>query len=79
MKKVLTSITALCLIALLNSCATQPMDPAAVEAKVDSLAASKIESASAAAIKECETRMATEVKYKTDSLVNAAQVANAPL
>ena len=79
MKKVLTIIPALCLIALLNSCGEKAMDPAAVEAKVDSMAATKIEAAKANAISECETRMATEVKFKADSLVNAAQAANAPL
>lgn len=79
MKKVLTSITALCLIALLNSCGEKATDPAVVEARVDSMAAVKIDAASATAISDCETRMATEVKYKTDSLVNAATVANAPL
>jgi predicted small lipoprotein YifL len=79
MRKIITSVTALCLLALLNSCGEKAMDPAAVDAKVDSMAAAKIEAASASAIKECETRMATEVKFKTDSLVNAAQVANAPL
>jgi predicted small lipoprotein YifL len=79
MKKVLTSISALCLVALLNACGEKAMDPSAVQAKVDSMAASKIEAASATAISECETRMATEVKYKTDSLVNAAQMANAAL
>lgn len=79
MKKVLTSIVALSLVALLNSCGEKAMDPAAMQAKVDSLAATKIDAASAAAISECETRMATEVKFKTDSMVHAAQMANAPL
>ncbi len=79
MKKVLPSLTALCLLALLSSCGEKAMDPAAVAAKVDSLASSKIDAATADAIKECETRMATEVKFKTDSLVNAAQMANAAL
>ncbi len=79
MKRLLTSVPALCLIALLNSCGEKAMDPAAIEAKVDSMAAAKIEAARATAISECETRMATEVKFKTDSLVNAAQTANAPL
>ncbi|MCC7030113.1 MAG: hypothetical protein IT257_07400 [Chitinophagaceae bacterium] len=79
MKKIISSISVVCLLALLNSCGEKAMDPAALEAKVDSMAAAKIDAASASAIKECETRMATEVKFKTDSLVNAAQVANAPL
>lgn len=77
MKKVLTSITALSIVALLNSCGEKAMDPAAVQAKVDSMASAKIEAATASAITECETRMATEVKQKTDSLVHAAQMASA--
>ncbi|MBK7689645.1 MAG: hypothetical protein IPJ31_00475 [Bacteroidetes bacterium] len=77
MKKVLSSVMALSLLAILQSCGQKPMDPAAVAAKVDSLAAAKIDAATATAITECETRMATEVKFKTDSLVNAAQMANA--
>jgi predicted acetyltransferase len=77
MKKVLTTISALMLVVALHSCKEAKMDPAAVQAKVDSLASSKIEEANANAIQECETRMATEVKAMTDSLVNAAQIANA--
>ena len=50
----------------------------AVQAKVDSLAAIKIEEANAKATADCEARMATEVKAITDSLVQAAQTANAP-
>ncbi len=77
MKKVLTSFTAILLAVTLHSCNEAKMDPAAITAKVDSLAASKIEAANAAAITECETRMTTEVKAMTDSLVHAAQMANA--
>jgi hypothetical protein len=77
MKKVLLSFSALMLAFAFHSCTQAPMDPAAVQAKVDSMAASKIEAASAAAISECETRMATELKSTTDSLVHAAQMANA--
>lgn len=79
MKKILSAITALCLIAMLNSCAQEPMDPAIVQHKVDSLASIKIDEARAKAIIDCETRMATEVKFKTDSMVNAAIKANTPI
>ena len=65
-------------IALLQSCGGEAqMDPSAVQAKVDSLAASKIEEATAKATSECETRMTTEVKAMTDSIVHATQMANA--
>lgn len=70
-------MSAISSIALLNSCGQKAMDPAAVQAKVDSIANEKIKEISAKAISECETRMATEVKQKTDSLVHAAQMANA--
>lgn len=77
MKKVLTSIVAVTCIALLSSCGEKTVDPTIVQAKVDSIAAEKIKAVSATAIAECETRMATEVKQKTDSLIHAAQMANA--
>ena len=64
---------------LITSCNNQaPMDPAAVQAKVDSLAAGRIKDATAKATTDCETRMATEVKAMTDSIVNAAKAVNAP-
>jgi hypothetical protein len=50
------------------------VDPTLVTAQVDSLASSKIETASANATTECETRMATELKTMTDSIVNAKQM-----
>ncbi|KXK43956.1 MAG: hypothetical protein UZ11_BCD004000393 [Bacteroidetes bacterium OLB11] len=68
---------AVCMLALFSSCGEKPVDPAVIQAKVDSIANEKISALSASAISECETRMATEVKQKTDSLVNAAQMANA--
>lgn len=61
-------------IATLTSCGEKPMDPAAIQAKVDSLASSKIEEATAKATQECETRMATELKTMTDSIVHAKQM-----
>lgn len=78
MKKVLTFTTAVLFAMTLFSCNEAKMDPAAVQATVDSLAAGKIEAANAAAVQECETRMATEVKPMADSLVSAAKAANAP-
>ncbi|MBL7767038.1 MAG: hypothetical protein JNJ58_13130 [Chitinophagaceae bacterium] len=77
MKKVILSLSALGVLALFQSCGETTLDPAAVQAKVDSLASGKIKEAEALAIQECETRMATELKAVTDSLVNAAQMANA--
>jgi hypothetical protein len=53
------------------------MDPAAVQAKVDSLAAIKMQEIQANAAAECETRMTTELKSMTDSMVNAMQMAKA--
>ena len=79
MKKVFITMTAICIVAILNSCGEKAMDPAAVQAKVDSMAAIKIDAMSATAIADCEMRMATEVKAKTDSLVHVAQMANAAL
>ena len=62
---------------LLYSCNEAKMDPATVEAKVNELAAEKIKEAEAKATADCETRMATELKTMTDSMVHAAQMANA--
>ena len=78
MRKIIVSMGLLVSIALLQSCGGEAqMDPSAVQAKVDSLAASKIEEATAKATSECETRMTTEVKAMTDSIVHATQMANA--
>jgi len=78
MKKIILTFSALALVTLVQSCGEKAMDPMAVQAKVDSLAAIKIEEANAKATADCEARMATEVKAITDSLVQAAQTANAP-
>ena len=78
MRKIILSAGLLMSIAILQSCGgTTPMDPSAVQAKVDSMAASKIEDASAKATADCETRMATELKAMSDSIVHATQMANA--
>ncbi len=78
MRKIILSACLLFSIAAMQSCGEQAqMDPSAVQAKVDSLAAGKIEEATAKATSDCETRMATEVKAMTDSIVNATKIANA--
>jgi len=78
MRKIILSAALLVAIASLQSCGSETkMDPAAVTAKVDSLASAKIEAASAKATTDCETRMTTEVKAMTDSIVHAAQASTA--
>lgn len=77
MKKVVFSLLSLTMIVMMQSCGETQMDLATVQAKVDSMAASKIEAMNATATSECETRMATEVKSMADSIVHAAQMANA--
>ena len=78
MKKIITTFAIVGFIATLQSCNNQTaVDLAAVTAQVDSLASAKIETASANATTECETRMATELKTITDSIVNAKQMETA--
>lgn len=78
MRKMIYGAMLMVSIAILQSCGEQAqMDPAAVQAKVDSLAAGKIEEMTAKATAECETRMATEVKAMADSIVNAAKAKTA--
>ena len=78
MRKIILSAGLLLSIAMMQSCGGQAeMDPSAVQAKVDSLAAGKIEEATAKATSDCETRMSTEVKAMADSIVHATQMANA--
>jgi hypothetical protein len=75
MKKIITVFAVIGFIATLPSCNNETtMDLATVTAKVDSLASSKIETATATATTECETRMATELKTLTDSIVSAKQM-----
>ncbi|HOZ52252.1 MAG TPA: hypothetical protein PLU17_10370 [Chitinophagaceae bacterium] len=78
MRKIILSAILLISVATVQSCGEQAqMDPSAVQAKVDSLAATKIEEATAKSTSDCETRMATEVKAMADSIVHATQMANA--
>lgn len=77
MKKAKLLLTAFTLVAMYTACNQAPADPAVIQAKVDSIASEKIKTMESQAIAECETRMAVEVKSKTDSLVNAAKMANA--
>ena len=75
MKKIITVFAVIGFIATLPSCNNETtMDLATVTAQVDSLASSKIETATATAITECETRMATELKSMTDSMVQAKKM-----
>lgn len=76
MKKVFFLLSAAIVVTGWVACSEAKMDPAAVQAKVDSLAAEKIEAANVTAVQECETRMATEVKPMADSLVMAAKAAS---
>jgi len=79
MRKIILSAGMLLFVAAMQSCGEEAqMDPAVVQARVDSLAAGKIEEATAKATVDCETRMATEVRAMADSIVNATQMANAP-
>jgi low affinity Fe/Cu permease len=78
MRKIIFSACLLLSVALMQSCNQEvQMDPAALQAKIDSLAAGKIEEATSKATSDCETRMATEVKAMADSIVHATQMANA--
>ena len=77
MRKVILSLAVIGGVVFLQSCGETKMDPAAVQAKVDSLAATKIEEATAKATQDCEARMTTELKSMTDSLVHAEQMAQA--
>jgi hypothetical protein len=75
MKKIITVFAVIGFIATLSSCNNETtMDLATVTAKVDSLASTKIEEATASATTECETRMATELKSMTDSIVQAKKM-----
>jgi len=78
MRKLIFKTALILSFGLLQSCGSEAtMDPAAVQAKVDSLAAGKIEEATAKATTDCETRMATEVKAMADSLLMAKKAAGA--
>lgn len=78
MRNIILSAGILLSLAVLQSCGGETkMDPMAIQAKVDSLAASKIEEATAQATTDCETRMTTEVKAMADSLLQAKQAIQA--
>ena len=75
MKKIIMAFAIVASLLIMQSCNNETsMDLAAITAQVDSLASAKIETASANATTECETRMATELKTMTDSIVNAKQM-----
>lgn len=77
MKKIVLSVASVLVMAGMFSCnQAQPMDPAAVQAKVDEMAAKRIEEVTKTADLECQARMVTEVKAMADSMVAAAKAAN---
>lgn len=76
MKKVFYLLSVAIVATVWAACSEAKMDPAAVQARVDSLAAEKIEAANISAVQDCETRMATEVKPMADSLLSAAKAAS---
>lgn len=79
MKKIVLSVASVLVAAGMISCNQgQPMDPAAVQAKVDEMAAKRIEEVTKTADLECQARMSTEVKALADSMYNAAKASVQP-
>lgn len=79
MKKIVLSFASVLVAAGMVSCNQgQPMDAAAIQAKVDEMAAKRIEEVTKTADLECQARMATEVKAMADSMVNAAKASVQP-
>jgi hypothetical protein len=79
MKKIVLSVASVLVAAGMISCNQgQPMDATAVKAKVDEMAAKRIEEVTKTADLECQARMVTEVKAKADSMVNALTAAAQP-
>lgn len=63
-------------VAFLASCSGEAtVDQNALEAKVNQEVATKTEQLQADYTSNCETRMSTEIKRLTDSVVNARQIA----
>lgn len=62
---------------LFASCGEATVDENALNLAVDKQAAVEIDKITAEVNANCETRMATEMKQKTDSIINALQIANA--
>ncbi len=63
-----------CLLLAVGFSACKPdgaLTPEELDAKVNTLAASKIEAINAQATTDCEARMATEVKALSDSLMKS--------
>ncbi|MBU3676739.1 MAG: hypothetical protein FGM54_06110 [Chitinophagaceae bacterium] len=79
MKKIVLSVASVLVAAGMFSCnQAQPMDPAAVQAKVDELAAKRIEEVTKTADLECQARMVTEVKAMAETMISEAKAANTP-
>ena len=62
-------------IVVLASCGEATVDTAALNAQVEEQAAAQIDKIQADATINCEARMATELKVKTDSILAARQAA----
>jgi hypothetical protein len=77
MRKLILSASLIVAMVAIQSCGEAEMDQSAVDAKINEQAAAKIEEATATMNAQCETRMATEVKALSDSIINATQMANA--
>ena len=76
MKKIVLSVASVLVAAGMISCnQAQPMDAAAVQAKVDEMAAKRIEEVTKTADLECQARLVTEVKAMADTMVKNAQAA----
>ncbi len=69
MKKIIYGASLVLAVALSSCKGDAALSPTELEAKVNSLAASKIEAINAQATTDCEARMATEVKAIGDSIL----------
>jgi hypothetical protein len=71
MKKIIYGLSLVLATAFASCKGDAGLSPTELEAKVNSLAAAKIEAANAQATTDCEARMATEVKSISDSISKA--------
>lgn len=75
MKKILNILIVLTTIVVLASCGEATVDTTALNAKVEEQAAAQIDKIQADATTNCEARMVTELKAKTDSILAAREAA----
>lgn len=71
MKKLIYGSSLILSLALASCKGGGALSPSELQARVDSLASTKIEALNAQATADCEARMATEVKAISDSLMKA--------